>query len=306
MDHTPNPASHSDDRGITTSDLLEAPKVVHALTFDVEDWFHLTGLPTLTQSSTWPGLPSLVERGTEQILDTLARHRVRATFFMLGWICQRYPRLASQIVAAGHEVAIHSYWHHRCDRMTRGQLFLDLKRTVDLVQQQTGQQVLGFRAPCLSIASQAAWVYDVLLDLELKYDSSVALPPSGQQPRYVQSLGGGPMLELPLAVQKLGPIQVPFWNGASLRWLPSWLLRRGFAQFERAEQPAALCLLPRDFAADGPRPKMPLRMRLKYHTRLKDTQPKLEMLISRYRFDTCAAVLGLAPSQAEHSAFRAA
>ena len=301
-DRTPNPASSSASHsGTTAGDLVQGPNIVHALTFDVEDWFHLAGLATLHQSSAWAGLPSLVERCTDHILDTLARHRVRATFFMLGWVCQRYPRLAGQIVAAGHEVAIHSYWHHRCDRLTRGQLYLDLKRNINLVQQQSGQRVLGFRAPCLSLAPRAAWVFDVLADLGLKYDSSVPLPPSGTASRQAPSLGGAPLLELPLAVQTLGPMRLPIWSGASLRWLPNWLLRRGFAQFEKAEQAVALGLLPRDFAADCPGTAMPLRTRLKHHTRLKHTQPKLEMLISRYRFDTCATVLGLSPSQGEQA-----
>lgn len=301
-DRTPNPAVSSASHGTTAGDLVHGPKIVHALTFDVEDWFHLAGLSTLQQTSAWANLPSVVERCTDHILETLARHRVRATFFMLGWICQRYPKLAGQIVAAGHEVGIHSYWHHRCDRMTRGQLYLDLKRNINLVQQQSGQQVLGFRAPCLSIAPRAAWVFDVLLDLGLKYDSSVALPPPSGAVREAKSLDGASLLELPLAVQTLGPMRLPIWSAACLRWMPSWLLRRGFAQFEKAEQPVALALVPRDFAPDCPVTEMPLRTRLKHHTRLKHTQPKLEMLISRYRFDTCAAVLGLSPSQGEESA----
>ncbi len=290
----------------TAGDLIDRPRMVHALSFDVEDWFHLRGLAGIGDSARWTSLPSLVERYTEMILETLARHRVRATFFMLGWVCHRYPQLAPRIAEGGHELAIHSYWHHRCENLTRGLLYLDLKRTIDLVEQQAGQKVLGFRAPCLSLASGAPWIFDVLVDLGLKYDSSLPLPPKatttgGVAPR---PPARHPLLELPLAVQSIGPLRVPIYSGAALRWLPERFLKRGFAQFERANQPVALCLLPRDFATDCPREGLSLIGRLKHHMRLKHTGPKLERLIARYRFDTCAATLGLTPG--DTSASRAA
>ena len=302
-----HPDNSSEVAATTAGPLAANRRIVHALSFEIEDWFHLEGLPTSNDPSRWDALPSLVEKYTGQILETLARHRERATFFMLGWVCQRYPHMAAEISAAGHELAIHSFWHRRCDRLARGELYRDLKQSIDLVEQQGGQKVLGFRAPGGSITPGSEWVFDVLLDLGLKYDSS--LPAAWTSPAgFRTSVGCGPfggtpsgrtIAELPISRQKLGPWSWAFASGPGLRLLPGRLLRRGFRQHERDGQPAVLSLHPRDFAADCPRARVPWPWRFKHHTGLKTTQKKLESLISRYRFDTCAAVLGLQAAQRE-------
>jgi polysaccharide deacetylase family protein (PEP-CTERM system associated) len=279
--------------------------IVNALSFDIEDWFHLVEVPAVEDPATWPKLPTLVERYTGTILETLAAHDTKATFFMLGWIADRYPLLARRIADAGHEVGIHSYWHRRCDKLTPAELRDDLRRNKDLVEQQTGRRVQGFRAPSFSITPGAEWVFDVLLDLGLEYDSSLFPAPRGQggypcqqAPHRFIAPSGRSMPELPISTLRYGPLKLAFSGGGYLRLLPEWLIRHGFAKTHQQALPVVVYLHPRDFAADCPRMPMQPHRRFKSYVGLHTTQRKLDMLLRTYRFDTCAAVLGLEESTA--------
>jgi peptidoglycan-N-acetylglucosamine deacetylase len=98
--------------------MSSSSQVTQALSFDIEDWFHIVGIDTLVNPDTWPSLPSLVVEYTSWITQTLQEFDVRATFFVLGWIAERYPQLVPLIVAGGHELASHSYWHRRIDTLS--------------------------------------------------------------------------------------------------------------------------------------------------------------------------------------------
>lgn len=255
---------------------------------------------SVADPAVWPSLPSLVERYTDGILETLARHETRATFFQLGWVAERFPALTRRIAEAGHEIGIHSYWHRRCDRLTAVELHADLRRNKDLVEQQTGQRVRGFRAPSFSITPGAEWVFDVLLDMGLEYDSSLFPAPRGHggypclpAPHVLTAPSGRRLVELPITVLRCGPMKLAFSGGGYLRLLPEWLIRLGFANTHRQGQPVVVYLHPRDFAVDCPRVRMPLHRRFKSYVGLYTTRRKLDMMLQSYRFDTCAAVLGL-------------
>lgn len=275
--------------------------VVHALSFDIEDWFHMVAIDAVADTSKWAEFPTLVERYTDQILETVDKHQVRATFFMLGWVAERYPTIASRIAAAGHEVACHSYWHERVDRMTPDQFREDTRRTIDLLEQQTGQRVLGYRAPSFSITPGAEWALDVLLDLGLAYDASLfpaprahgGYPCEQQVHDFTGTPSGRAIRELPMSIVRWGGVKLAFSGGGYLRLLPEWLIRRGFQQFERSGTPVVVYLHPRDFAPDCPQVPMPIYRRFKSYVGLASTQRKLDMMLARYKFDTCAAVAGV-------------
>ena len=276
--------------------------VTHALSFDIEDWFHIVGIDALDDPQTWPTLPSLVVEYTGWITQTLQEANVRATFFMLGWIAERYPQLAPMIVAGGHELASHSYWHRRIDTLSREEFREDLRRSIDVIEQQSGAKVKGFRAPSFSIRPGTEWAFDVLLDAGIVYDSSLfpARRAHGgyrcpQAPHdFTNTPSGRPIRELPMSVLGFGPLRLAFSGGGYLRLLPEQMIRYGFDKFARASLPVAVYLHPRDFAPDQPRVPMPLHRRFKSYVGLRTSKRKLQMLLSRYRFDTCAAVLGVA------------
>lgn len=247
---------------------------------------------------TWPTLPGLAERYTDQILEILAEHDVRATFFMLGWLCEQHPHLAPKIASAGHEMALHSYWHRRVDQLSPEEFRQDLQRNKDLLEQQTGQAVRGFRAPSFSVTPGAEWAFDVMHDIGLSYDASLFPAKRGhggypcqRGPHRFQSPSGRVMPELPMSVMRLGPKALPFSGGGYLRLLTQGLIRRGFEQLHRQGLPVVVYLHPRDFAVDCPRVAMPPHRRFKCYVGMKSTAGKMRMMLERYRFDTCWHVL---------------
>jgi len=275
--------------------------VVNALSFDIEDWFHMVGIRAVDDPESWPGFPSIVVEQTQWILDTLDGFGVRATFFMLGWIAERYPELSRRIAERGHELGAHSYWHRRVDTLTPDEFRDDMRRTIDVVEGQSGKKVIGFRAPSFSIRPGVEWAFDVLNDLGIRYDSSLFPAPRGHGgyicPRhpheFTQTPSGRPMRELPISVLKLGPVRLAFSGGGYVRLLPMRVIDRGFRTFNRAGIPVVVYLHPRDFTADQPRVPMPPHRKFKAYVGLSTTRGKLRRMLERYRFDTCAAVLGI-------------
>ena len=275
--------------------------VVNALSFDIEDWFHMVEIDAVSDVSKWDTWESLVERYTQWIIETVTEAGVHATFFVLGWIAERYPQLVRSMVENGHEVASHSYWHRKVYELDVDSFAEDLRRSIDVIEDAGGQRVRGFRAPSFSITPGSEWAIDVLLDAGIEYDASLfpAARAHGGYPcdpaPHVSAIApsGRTMPELPMTMMKLGPLTLPFSGGGYMRLLPGWLLRRGFQQLNAMGRPAVVYLHPRDFAPDCPRVPMPLKRRFKCYVGAGSTKGKLRMLLDRFSFDTCAMVLGL-------------
>jgi polysaccharide deacetylase family protein (PEP-CTERM system associated) len=280
------------------------PRLKHALSFDIEDWFHMVEIDAVADPNLWPTLPSIVVDRTRWIIDAVAEAGVRATFFVLGWVAERHPEIARAIAAGGHELATHSFWHRRVDRLTPDEFRKDLRESIDVLEQQSGRKVLGFRAPSFSITPGSEWAFDVLHDEGIVYDASLfpakrghgGYPcPQAAHP-FSHTPSGRPMPELPMSVLKLGPMRLPFSGGGYMRLLPGAVIRKAFDRFERDNVPVVVYLHPRDFAPDCPRVPMPLARRFKCYVGIKSTQQKLKMLLGRYAFTTCADLLGLEES----------
>lgn len=279
---------------------------LHALSFDIEDWFHIVDIPGLEDPAKWTGLETLVERRTDDILEALRRHGVRATFFMLGWIADRHPALVRRIADAGHELGSHSYWHRRVYTLDPEEFRSDTLRSLDAVESACGIRPRGYRAPSFSILKGTEWALDVLLDCGITWDASLFPAPRGHggypcsdAPHMFTALPSGrSMPELPLGVMRVMGRGLCFSGGGYMRLLPLWLIERGFTQFEARGLPAVVYLHPRDFAPECPRVPMPLTRRFKCYVGMHTTMPKLEALLARHRFAPCGEVLaarGLLP-----------
>jgi polysaccharide deacetylase family protein (PEP-CTERM system associated) len=228
---------------------------------------------------------------------------VRATFFMLGWVAEKHPALVRMISQSkcNHELATHSYWHRKVYELSPDEFRDDLRRSIDVIESQGGAKVRGFRAPSFSIMPGSEWAFDVMHEVGLKYDASLfpaarghggyPCPPRIHQ--FTSAPSRKPMPELPMSVMRVAGRQLPFTGGGYLRLLPLWLIRRGFEQLNSRGVPAVVYLHPRDFAPDCPRVPMPLKRKFKCYVGLHSTKDKLRSLLRRYRFNTCANVLGL-------------
>jgi len=275
--------------------------IVNALSFDIEDWFHMVEIAAVSDPQTWPDLDSIVERYTEWIVQTVTEAKMRATFFMLGWIAARYPKLVKLIADSGHELGTHSYWHRKVYELTPATFTEDMKQSIDAIESAGGKRVLGFRAPSFSITPGAEWAFDVLHDLGLRYDASLfparrghgGYPCPVEGHSFTKAPSGRPMPELPMSVMRVAGARLAFSGGGYLRLLPPRLIRYGFKQLNRRGIPVVVYLHPRDFAPDCPRVPMPPHRRFKCYVGLAGTKDKLRMLLRHYRFDTCAAVLGV-------------
>jgi len=281
--------------------MTSSEPITNALSFDIEDWFHIVEIEAVSDPNDWPNLPSLVERYTEWIVQTVTEAKTRATFFILGWVAERHRKMVKMIADAGHELGTHSYWHRKVYELSAEEFREDMKRSIDVIEEAGGKKVLGFRAPSFSITPGTEWAIDVLHDVGLKYDASLFPAPRGhggypcpREPHaFTAAPSGRPMPELPMSVMQVGPARVPFSGGGYMRLLPLWLIERGFDQYNGRGLPAVIYLHPRDFAADCPRVPMPLKRRFKCYVGLGTPKRKLRMLLGRYQFDSCAAVLGI-------------
>src|SRR5437667_4301808 len=145
----------------------------NALTFDIEEYFHAEVFAHVLRPEEWPGLASRVVDTTERLLDILDYADARATFFVLGWVAERYPALVQDIAGRGHEIACHGYGHQMIQRQTRQEFAKDVQRAKTAVEDAAGASVVGFRAPTFSVMRETLWSLEVLWDAGVLYDSSI-------------------------------------------------------------------------------------------------------------------------------------
>jgi polysaccharide deacetylase family protein (PEP-CTERM system associated) len=271
------------------------------LSFDIEDWFHIVEVKAVEDPGTWAGLSersSLVERYTDLILSICDRRGARATFFILGWIAERHPALVRRIAGAGHEIGTHSFWHRKVYELSPEEFARDIADSLGAIRAAADVAVGGFRAPSFSITRGSEWAFDVLLDLGIWYDASL-FPAARGHGGYACAAGahlertprGREIPELPMSIARFGGRRLCYSGGGYLRLLPLWMIERGLAQEAGAGRPTVVYLHPRDFAPDAPRVAMPLHRRFKCYVGMKRTEGKLEALLRRHRWGTCAAAL---------------
>ena len=273
--------------------------ITHALSFDIEDWFHMVEIEAVNDPTTWDALPSIVERETEWILETLRERKVRATFFVLGWIADRYPDLVKSISDEGHEVSSHSFWHRQVDQLDPETFKKDMQDSLDAIRAAGVDHCPGFRAPTFSIVPGSEWAIDTLLDLGFEYDASL-FPTAREHGGYPCPPGphvcdiapsGRSIPELPMSTMRFMGRTTAFSGGGFFRLFPRSLIARGFRQCEAAGNPVSVYLHPRDFAVDTPRVPMPATRKFKCYVGLKTARDKFRWMLDRWKFDSCSQVL---------------
>ncbi|MGD8875274.1 MAG: DUF3473 domain-containing protein [Gammaproteobacteria bacterium] len=205
------------------------------MTVDVEDYFQVSAFEGVVKRSDWERLPCRVEQNTDHILELFDGHGVTATFFMLGWVAERYPGLVRRIVAAGHELASHGYSHIRVTRQAPQAFSEDVSKTRKLLEDTAGCAVLGYRAASYSIVNETLWAHDLLQEAGYRYSSSVypihhdlyGIPDA---PRFSYRHKDGGLLEIPVTTVSLFRHNLPCGGGGYFRLLPysvsRWAMRR--------------------------------------------------------------------------------
>lgn len=279
----------------------------NALSVDVEDWFQVGAFERTIDRADWDGLTHRVERNTDAVLDLFAQTGVKATFFTLGWVAERYPALMRRIAMGGHEIASHGYDHARVFTFTPDQFRADLRKARALLEDASGQAVTGYRAPSFSIDPRTPWAHTILAEEGYRYSSSVApirhdhygWPDS---PRFAwKPVAGSDLVELPVTTAKLGKRTLAAGGGGFFRLLPYQFSRWAIRQVnEQAGRPAIIYFHPWEIDPGQPRrTDAPLRSRLRHYTNLSVMAAKLRRLTRDFawtRVDALAdAQAALAP-----------
>lgn len=270
----------------------------NALSVDVEDWFQVGAFETVISRDDWDFLECRVERNTDAVLQLFADAGATATFFTLGWVGERYPLLMRRIADAGHEIASHGYGHDRVFALTPEQFAADLKKTRKILEDASGQAVLGYRAPSFSINQRTPWAHKILAELGYTYSSSVAPIKHDhygwvEAPRFAfHPVKGSSFLEIPVTTVELGSIRLAAGGGGFFRILPYAFSHWAINKVNRHDgRPAIIYFHPWEIDPGQPRvANAPLRSKLRHYTRLDDMAEKLRRLAGDFRWERLDAV----------------
>lgn len=275
-----------------------AVKFDGAFTVDVEDYFQVSAFASVIRPDHWDRYDCRVERNTHQILKLAASADTRGTFFVLGWIAERYPNLVREIRSAGHEIGCHSYWHQLVYDLGPKRFRADLIKARDALEAITGESVRLYRSPSFSITRESLWALEILVEEGFTTDSSIypirhdryGIPGSPRAP-YRMETPAGSILQFPGMTCKVAGLTVPVGGGGYLRFFPWLLTARLLRQIRQQGRPLNVYLHPWEVDVDQPRIQASLKSRFRHYQNLRSMAPKLSRLLSEFRLGTMSEVV---------------
>jgi polysaccharide deacetylase family protein (PEP-CTERM system associated) len=268
-------------------------RIRNAMTCDVEDYFQVSAFAPYIDRASWPSRECRVEANMDRILALFDRHGVRATFFTLGWIAERYPNVVKRIVAGGHELASHGYGHLRASDQTRAEFDNDIRSSKALLEDIGGQAVLGYRAPSFSIGRGNLWALDALLEAGYRYSSSIypvahdhyGMPEAPRFAFYPNGTDG--LLEVPITTVNMMGRNLPAGGGGYFRLLPYALSRWMMAKVNQDDrQPALFYFHPWEIDTEQPRPEgVGAKSRFRHYVNIGRMEARIEALARDFAWD---------------------
>ncbi len=258
---------------------------------DVEDWYQGVEIPLVD----WEGKENRIAIGLEAILSTLQETATRGTFFVLGWIAERYPETVARIAAAGHEIGSHGYCHQRVSKLTPQEFRSDVRRTKEILERITHKPVRAHRSPFFSIVKSSLWALSVLKEEGYEYDCSIAplknwhygIEKSPEDVYRLKELG---LIEFPVSTFRFLGRKVGI-GGAYFRVFPYRATAQGLGRLLRSSRPAMFYAHPWEYDPGHPVIKMDFRRRLTHYFNLKSTRARTEKLLRQYRFHALSEVV---------------
>lgn len=271
---------------------------IHCLSFDVEEHFQVSAFHSPIRRQNWDYLESRVERNTEKILDLIELRGLRATFFILGWVADRWPKLVRRIFAGGHEIASHGYSHELVTSQTPQQFREDVRKTKIILEDLTGQHVYGYRAPSFSITKDSIWALSILCEEGYGYDTSIVpiihdrygMPKAPSVVHHLKT-ESGIIWEIPPSTVNVYGMRVPIGGGGYFRIFPYWVFRALFRKAEATDSPLVTYFHPWEVDPDQPRMKGSCLSRFRHYTNLHRTQERLSRLLSDFAFGPIKEVI---------------
>lgn len=275
---------------------MTASPLVHAMTIDVEDYFHVAAFKDNIKVSDWDSMPCRVEQNTARLLQLFDDKNIKSTFFVLGWVAERYPQIVRDIVAQGHEVASHGYSHQLIYSQTQEVFREETAKSKSILEDQAQCPVQGYRAASYSITRKSLWALDILAELGFTWDSSIfpthhdnyGIPGSPEQPYKIITSNGAELTEFPLTTAKVLGQSIPAAGGGYFRQYPyalsRWLFNRAS---DNQSKPQIFYLHPWEIDPEQPRVEGASRFsRFRHYTNLHRCLLRLERMIDDFSFGT--------------------
>lgn len=283
--------------------------ITHAMTVDVEDYYHVAAFGQVIRPDEWDQWPSRVEANTDRLLQLFDDAGIHITFFILGWVAERYPELVKRIHQQGHEIASHGFSHQLIYRQTPEVFRQETARSKQILEELTGEAILGYRAASYSITRKSLWALEILSELGFTWDSSIfptrhdnyGIPGSPEEPYRLITESGKTLTEFPLTTAKVFGQAIPAAGGGYFRQYP-YVLSRWL--FDRASlnqtMPRIFYLHPWEIDPEQPRvPNASWFSNFRHYTNLDRCLPRLERMIQDFKFGTISQSLGSMSIQKE-------
>jgi polysaccharide deacetylase family protein (PEP-CTERM system associated) len=265
--------------------------IVNALTVDVEDYFQVSAFEHTVDRGDWDRIPRRVESNIDQILELFGEHGARATFFALGWVAERHPAMVRRIVEAGHELASHGFSHGRAHDQQPDEFLDDIRRAKSVLENLSGCEVRGYRAPSFSIGPRNPWAFDCIAKAGYRYSSSVypirhdhyGAPDS---PRFPHEVRPG-LVEVPVSTVRVMNTNLPAGGGGYFRLLPYAVSRWSVSRINRVDgRPAMFYFHPWEIDDEQPRMSgISAKTRFRHYLNLARTKSRLTRLLRDFRWD---------------------
>ena len=271
---------------------------VNVMTVDVEDYFQVSAFEPYISRDSWGRLECRVERNVDRILQLFDRYGVKATFFTLGWIAERYPQMVRRMVAQGHELASHGWSHVRVTQQDQDAFRQDIMRTKALLEDLSGQEILGYRAASYSIGADNLWALDVLRETGHLYSSSIYpirhdLYGMPEAPRFAFRPGEGDFLEFPVTTFRIANKNLPCGGGGWFRLLPYAGMRWAIRRVNRVDGEAAIFYFhPWEIDPEQPRQDgIDAKTRFRHYLNLERMESRLNCLLGDFSWGRMDEVL---------------
>lgn len=272
----------------------------HAMTVDVEDYFHVAAFANVIGVDEWDKRECRVEQNTDVLLELFRQKGIKVTFFVLGWVAERYPQIVRKIVEAGHELASHGYSHQLIYSQEPNVFKEETRKSKAILEDISGVEITGYRAASYSITSKSLWALDILSELGFQWDSSIfpirhdnyGMPNSPEAPYLIQTKFGE-LREFPLTTAKVFGLSVPAAGGGYFRQYPYFLSKYLFNKASLNQtKPQIFYLHPWEIDPLQPRVEgASLFSRFRHYTNLKRCMPRLSQIIDDFEFTTISESL---------------
>lgn len=266
---------------------------------DVEEWFHILETDSLSKSiSDWDLYPSRINESMSKLFSVLDKHDVKATLFFLGWVAEKYPHLVKEACNRGHEIASHGYYHDLIYNLGYYKFREDLERSKALLEDISGVEVRGYRAPGFSITPAVSWAHAALIEEGYSYSSSIY--PAKRAHGYFSKFGNDPreiiykgksIVEFPMTVLAAPFESLSCFGGGYFRLFPLSWYKAAAHIIKRKNKNLIFYIHPRDVDIKQPKLSLPMSRKFKSYINVKGALSKIDKILTDKAFMTFEKVL---------------